>query len=143
MPEELEKQVYVQAEEVDGKAKGLTDENELEHLFKKRNLFQPFQDEEITGCVQILPCDIAWLQQKDWKVGRSSFLQHGFYQYRHLLLGKMADGTCVIGVPGIRNPQEKYMAELFGYDRFKMSKLCECGRTFGYWYRPLIKKNGQ
>lgn len=109
----------------------------IEDIFRKRKGFTPFQDDEISGCVQLQPCDVARLQQASWKVGRSSFLQHGFYQYRHLLLGRMKDGTYVIGVPGIRNPQEKYMAELFGYDRFKTARLCECGKSFGYWYRTL------
>lgn len=109
----------------------------IEDIFRKRKGFSPFQDDEISGCVQLQPCDVARLQQASWKVGRSSFLQHGFYQYRHLLLGRRKDGSYVIGVPGIRNPQEKYMAELFGYDRFKTARLCECGKSFGYWYRTL------
>ena len=106
-------------------------------IFQKRQHFQPFSDDEMKECVQILPCDIVRLQQDNWQVGRSSFLQHGFYQYRHLLMGRTADGTYILGVPGIRSQQESYMAQMFGFDRFKTAKMCECGRAFGYWCRKL------
>ncbi len=109
----------------------------LEELFRKRAAFQPFADAEIENCVMILPCDIVRLQQENWNVGRSSFLQHGFYQYRHLLLGMAGDGTYILGVPGICNPQETYMARMFGYDRFRESARRSGGRNFGYWCRGL------
>lgn len=112
----------------------------VEEIYQKRKKFSPFQDEEITDCVQILPCDVIRMQQGNWNVGRSSFLQHGFYQYRHLLFGKQKDGNYIIGVPGEKNPQEQYMAEMFGYDRFKCSQTCECGKKYGYWYRTLTRQ---
>lgn len=114
--------------------------NICEDIFQKRQHFQPFSDDEMKECVQILPCDIVRLQQDDWQVGRSSFLQHGFYQYRHLLMGRTADGTYILGVPGIRSQQESYMAQMFGFDRFKTAKMCECGRAFGYWCRKLERR---
>lgn len=109
----------------------------VEELLQKRQHFQPFQDQEITDCVQIMPCDVMRLQQEKRQVGRSSFLQHGYYQHRHLLLGRSRDGAYVLGVPGIRSQQEQYMAKMFGYDQFKMSRICDCGRVFGYWYRSI------
>ena len=111
--------------------------NCMRDLLQRRERFEPFQDDEIVNCVQIMPCDIVRLQQEQWQVGRSSFLQHGYYQYRHLLLGTMRDGRYILGVPGMRNPQEKYMAEMFGFPHFKTSKICSCGRAFGYWYKEL------
>lgn len=111
--------------------------NCMRDLLQRRERFEPFQDDEIVNCVQIMPCDIVKLQQEQWQVGRSSFLQHGYYQYRHLLLGTMRDGRYILGVPGMRNPQEKYMAEMFGFPHFKTSKICSCGRAFGYWYKEL------
>ena len=109
----------------------------IKDLFRIRSHFQPFDDTELTNCVMIMPCDIIRLQQEHWQVGRSSFLQHGFYQHRHLLLGMTGDSEYVVGVPGVRNPQEQYMAEMFGFGRFKVSKTCECGKVFGYWCRTL------
>ena len=112
----------------------------MEDILQKRKTFQPFQDDELPVCVQILPCDVVRMQQGAWQVGRSSFLQHGFYQYRHLLLGKAKDGSYILGVPGEKNPQEQYMAEMFGYDRFKCVRTCECGKKYGYWCRTLQQK---
>ncbi len=109
----------------------------MKELFEKRAHFQPFSGGEIGNCVMILPCDIVRLQQENWKVGRSSFLQHGFYQYRHLLLGTAGDGTYLLGVPGVRNPQEEYMAQMFGYGQFRESGRQDTGQTFGYWCREL------
>ncbi len=108
-----------------------------EELLRKRTHFQPFTDTEIVECVMIRPCDIVRLQQENWKVGQSSFLQHAFYQHRHLLLGKTGKGTFLLGVPGIRNPHETYMARLFGFDDFKMCGRQNTGQEFGYWCRKL------
>ena len=118
-------------------------ESVMKDLFRIRPHFQPFQDTEIVNFITIKPCDVVRLQQERWQVGRSSFLQHGFYQHRHLMLGMTGDGAYILGVPGIRNPQEQYMAGMFGFEKFKMSKVCECGKVFGYWYRILHKQEDQ
>ncbi|MCD7715340.1 MAG: hypothetical protein LUI39_02665 [Lachnospiraceae bacterium] len=112
-------------------------QNPAENLLQSRQRFRPFQDGEFTDCVQIRLCDILPLQQENWKVGRSNFLQHGYYLYRHLLLGRTKDGDYILGVPGMRNQQEEYMAQTFGYDHFKQSAASGSGRRFGYWYRIL------
>lgn len=136
---ECVKESEVQIQNGTNKKKNCTTDYEMESMFTVRSSFCPFQDHEITSCVMLRPCDIAWLQQKGWQVGRSSFLLHGFYQYRHLLLGKNTSGEYVLGVPGCRTPQDQYMAELFGYEQFKMSRSYEENQIFGYWYRPLTK----
>lgn len=122
------------------KEKNAEPESIPDYILQRRRGFQPFSDDEIRDCVQMMPCDIVRLQQDAWQVGRSSFLQHGFYQYRHLLLGRKQNGGYVIGVPGIQNSQEQYMAGLFGYDRFKTASSVGAGKAFGYWYRDLVKK---
>lgn len=106
-------------------------------LMGKRQQFCPSENAEFSSCVMIMPCDIVRMQQEGWQVGRSSFLQHGFYQHRHLLLCRKRDGTYLLGVPGMRTPQEQYMAELFGFPDFMVSRVCECRKVFGYWCRPL------
>ncbi|MCD7834111.1 MAG: hypothetical protein LUH00_09010 [Lachnospiraceae bacterium] len=112
-------------------------ENPAECLLQRRQAFHPFEDDEFFDCVQIKLCDLLPLQQEGWQVGRSNFLQHGYYLYRHLLLGRAKDGFYVVGVPGLRSQQEEYVAHTFGYDRFKLSGLRSCGRKFGYWCRVL------
>ena len=62
---------------------------------------------------------------------------HGYYNYRHLLIGKTSDGKYVLGVPGIMNPQEKYLAVMFGFPDFKFSDVPEQNPAGGYWYRIL------
>ncbi|MCC8066528.1 MAG: hypothetical protein LIO94_05430, partial [Clostridiales bacterium] len=108
-----------------------------ETLLRGRQPYQPFRDDEFTDCVQIKLCDVLPLQQEKWQVGRSNFLQHGYYLYRHLLFGRAKNGAYILGVPGVRSQQEEYMAHLFGYDQFKLSRISSCGRKFGYWYRLL------
>lgn len=111
----------------------------IKELFQKRQPLEQRGNTEFTCCVMIRPCDIVRLQQEGWKVGRSSFLQHAFHQYRHLLLAMTDSGGYVLGVPGMQNPQEQYMAQLFGFQDFKLPGVCGCGRIFGYWCKPLCR----
>lgn len=130
---------YELGEDAEKKAKAGRDV--VQELLGKRQRFWPVQNDELGSCVMIMPCDIVRMQQEGWQVGRSSFLQHGFYQHRHLLLGMKRDGTYLLGVPGMRTPQEQYMAELFGFPDFMISRVCECRKVFGYWCRPLQMRN--
>ncbi len=113
-------------------------------LFQSRQHFEPFEDSSsiFANCIQIMPCDLIRLQRVGWQVGQSTFLLHGFYQYHHLLFGTAGEGTYVIGVPGIMNAQERYMAQMFGFGSFQLSRRRECGRAFGYWYRLLKEDSG-
>lgn len=99
--------------------------------------FSPFGDDEITDCVKISPRDFPSLQRMGWCISPNQFLLYGYYNYRHLMLGR-AKTSCIIGVPGIYSAREQFMAELFGYSHFKPScaNLGENVR-FGYWYRVL------
>lgn len=101
-----------------------------------------FDNGEIFGCVRIEPNDIGRLDMKYWRLGTNSFLSHGYYQYQYLMLGKMhfQDGKTgyILGVPGVYNNKEKYLADIFGFDQFvpvKMSRL-KTGQ-FGYWIVEL------
>ncbi|MDD6662081.1 MAG: hypothetical protein PUE72_10260 [Lachnospiraceae bacterium] len=106
-------------------------------ITQRREAFEPFEDTQFEACFKILPCDLVALQQAGYQVGRSSFLLHGFYQYHHLLLARRADGSFVLGVPGLYNAQERYMAQTFGFPDFKTAKWKDRGRQFGYYYRIL------
>lgn len=99
--------------------------------------FQPVSDESIEDAIRIQPSDLRTLWQKGWKQGSNSFLMHGFYQYRYLMLGKCRDGGYVLGVPGIYDEQEQYMAKMFGFSEFKPAGGLQEGRRFGYWCRFL------
>lgn len=116
------------------------DEDVVWELLQKRQPFLAAQNSDFARCVRIMPCDVVRLQQEGYQAGRSSFLQHAFYQYRHLLLAVTPEGEYVLGVPGLQNPQEQYMAEMFGYRDFRLPRVCGCGRIFGYWCRSLCRE---
>lgn len=96
------------------------------------------------GCeiLSIKPQDIGLLPREMWVYGNNSFLLHGYYNYRHLILAKLnnPNGPCryLLGVPGHYFSNEKYMASMFGFPRFVLAKRQpeEDGR-FGYWYTDI------
>jgi hypothetical protein len=62
---------------------------------------------------------------------------HGFCHYRHLLFGKCRDGGYILGIPGVFESQEQYMANMFGFPIFKEAVSQNQGGRFGYWCRRL------
>lgn len=54
--------------------------------------------------MEIEPEDIKRFANTNWGLLNNSFLNHGYYAYRHLIFGKQAksDGyEYIIGVPGV------------------------------------------
>lgn len=137
---EAEEPEKISQQAADVKCEKGCDEDVVLELLQKRQPFLTPQNSDFARCVRIMPCDVVRLQQEGYQAGRSSFLQHAFYQYRHLLLAVTPAGEYVLGVPGIQNPQEQYMAEMFGYRDFRLPHICGCGRIFGYWCRSLCKE---
>lgn len=99
--------------------------------------FQPFADEEVADCIQITPRELRVIQQGNFRAGNNSFLMHGFCHYRHLLFGKCRDGGYILGIPGVFESQEQYMANMFGFPMFKEAVSQNQGGRFGYWCRRL------
>lgn len=96
-----------------------------------------FADSQFIECVRIVPQDIGRLAMENWKLGVNSFLSHGYYHYRYLMLGRVklddAERT-VIGVPGVFTNKEKYLANMFGFRVFVPAKKTEyLTGKFGYW----------
>lgn len=137
---EAEEPEKISQQAADMKCEKCCDVDVVLELLQKRRPFLTPQNSDFARCVRIMPCDVVRLQQEGYQAGRSSFLQHAFYQYRHLLLAVTPAGEYVLGVPGIQNPQERYMAEMFGYRDFRLPHICGCGRIFGYWCRSLCKE---
>lgn len=96
-----------------------------------------FPDSRFIECVKIIPHDIGKLAIGNWKLGVNSFLTHGYYHYRYLMLGKVKfdDGEkYVIGVPGVYTNKEKYLANMFGFNVFvPVKKTGILTGNFGYW----------
>ena len=98
--------------------------------------FDPFGDGEITDCRKIRPEDFRYFCSRDCALRNNRFLQYGFYSFGHLLFGRLKTGAYVLGVPGVYDQQERFMANMFGFPYFKQSgRISVHGNKGGYWYR--------
>ncbi len=96
------------------------------------------------GCeiLSIKPQDIGLLPRETWVYGNNSFLLHGYYNYRHLILARLSGpqdhSRYLLGVPGHYFSNEKHLASMFGFPHFVLAKKQpeEDGR-FGYWYTDI------
>lgn len=96
------------------------------------------------GCeiLAIKPQDIGLLPRENWVYGNNSFLLHGYYNYRYLIMARLGKpgerGRYILGVPGHYGNNEKYMAAMFGFDRFvRSTRQPPRDSRFGYWYTDL------
>ena len=96
------------------------------------------------GCeiLVIKPQDIGLLPRENWVYGNNSFLLHGYYNYLYLILARLGKsgerGRYILGVPGHYGNNEKYMAAMFGFDRFvRSTRQPPRDSRFGYWYTDL------
>ena len=104
-------------------------------LLQRYPSIQPFGDDEVIECIRICPDDIKYLRQNHWNLGKNSFLLHGYYNYRHLLMGRLKKGGYILGIPGVFDNQERYMANMFGFTLFKKADRERRRPGFGYWCR--------
>jgi hypothetical protein len=121
-----------------------SEEDQYLSLFLQSESLPPFpgscmgEDESVLEAVKITPNDIGLLDMRNWRLGVNSFLTHGYYNYKYLMLGRVRIRQnvpeYVLGVPGIYSAREKYLAEIFGFDRFIPEKICDVKTgKFGYW----------
>lgn len=117
-------------------------ENPYERLIHRYPQMYPFDDDSVEICVRLDLQDIGLLPMQCWLFGSNSFLLHSYYCYRHLILAKMQsrseEKVYLLGVPGLYKHRERYMAEMFGFKRFKpVSRENSGNGAFGYWLIPL------
>ncbi len=96
------------------------------------------------GCeiLTLKPQDIGLLPRENWIYGSNSFLLHGYYYYRYLILARLnqpgGKARYLLGVPGHYVSNEKYMASMFGFSDFVLSKQQPPKDSrFGYWYTDI------
>lgn len=100
----------------------------------------PFGDEREFLSIELK--DFVVLREKYQKLVNNSFLLHGFYNYRHLILGrdyKIGENTDIcfyLGVPGVFFEREKMVAVMFGFEGFECAGPVEIGK-FGYYLRQV------
>ena len=95
---------------------------------------------------KITHAEISTLPRRFWPLANNSFLLHGCHNYHHLLLVKEKDHLW-LGVPGLYDPKEAQVANLFGFPQFTSSYIsilelteeeCENSESFGHWCRYLM-----
>lgn len=94
----------------------------------------PFQDDR--EYLSIGPGDFVILSRQYYPLVNNSFLLHGFYNYRHLILTRMekrGELLFYVGVPGNFYEREKQVALMFGFESFECrEEPAEVG-DFGYY----------
>lgn len=111
-----------------------------EQLKKQYEILHPFGDER--EFISIRPADFVIMTQKYQKLVHNSFLLHGYFNYRHLVLGRdtgsfgNGDICFCLGVPGVFYEREKMVAIMFGFEGFETEGKVEDGK-FGYYLRKV------
>ena len=110
--------------------------SEMDMLFDGKEPKLVFSEDEIYDCVDIGLEELPKIKCADKGLLNNSFVNHGYFNFHHLLLGKKDGNILVVGVPGIYNRREKMTANMFGFEKFKFSMRSDvCMNHFGYWYK--------
>ena len=116
-------------------------EQKWKFILENYPVMTPFAGDEDTICVRLELKDIRLLPRPYWYLGNNSFLLHGFFNYRYLILGAMEKSEkkrWFLGIPGIYQNPERVMATLFGFPEFRNEKSAPVNTgEFGYWFRYL------
>ncbi len=128
-----------EAEKDESQGASCVDTAVLERILDRGMRMYPFEDDQVTACIRMEPQDIGMLPMQYWRLASNSFLLHGYYSYRHLIMAQKNDGTYIFGIPGVNYERERFMAGMFGFDKFKpVRSRASGGNEFGYWYMELI-----
>lgn len=107
-------------------------EDKWEQILDSYEKIHPYGDERVY--VKLEPKDFIILQSKYQHLVNNSFLLHGFYNYRYVILGKEQD--YYLGVPGVFYEREKMVALMFGFEAFECPGTARAGE-FGYYLRKV------
>ena len=114
----------------------------FEKVFINRDFIDAFEDDYFYDCVEVTPELLKQLPIEDDAVVNNSFLVHGYYNFKHILFGKVCENDnntrYFIGVPGMYCNRERFMASMFGFCNFKKSHRSDYNNPyFGYWYQEI------
>lgn len=108
-------------------------ESKWEQLLATYEQLHPYGDSRVY--IKLEPKDFIVLRSNYQHLVNNSFLLHGFYNYRYVILGK--EKEFYLGVPGVFYEREKMVALMFGFEAFE----CEGGEAeegkFGYYLRKV------
>lgn len=108
-------------------------EDKWEQILDSYEKIHPYGDERVY--VKLEPKDFIILQSKYQHLVNNSFLLHGFYNYRYVILGKEQD--YYLGVPGVFYEREKMVALMFGFEAFECPGGTARAGEFGYYLRKV------
>lgn len=132
---------FTQAVQRDNRAKIQADRQSDNKYFAPFTKINPFEDKAVVICAKMEPKDIGVLPKETWDFSNNSFLLHGYYNYKHIIFAKLMDQGrphYILGVPGIFNNKEKFVARMFGFNNFKSAKKQTLRQgDFGYWYAVI------
>jgi len=83
--------------------------------------YTPCHGSSVDYSVRILPEDLQCLPKESRGYTENSYLLHGYYRYRHVLLGRRIrkeKEEYVLMVPGVYSRREVSVAKLFGFPEF-------------------------
>lgn len=86
--------------------------------------------------LSIRPEDFIILQEQYQRLVHNSFLLHGYYNYKHMILGKLEEDPqkpYYIGVPGVFYEKERQAAGLFGFAGFEGVEIPVKNGSYGYY----------
>ena len=115
-----------------------TYEDKWNELCKKYEVIHPFGNRE--EYLSLSPKDFIIFPEKYQHLVNNSFLLHGYYNYRHVILGKKEEGgknIYYLGVPGVYYEREKMVAIMFGFEGFECGEKRAIAGGFGYYMRRV------
>ena len=113
--------------------------NKWQQLCAIYPIVHPFGDGR--AYLSIEPRDFVVLQERFQPMVQNSFLLHGFYHYRHLLLGRQQQGRnfqYFLGVPGVFYEKEKAAALFYGFESFEGAMTPASEGSFGYYMKRVL-----
>lgn len=104
----------------------------FEELLQNYPVVQPFRNQG--DYVEIEPMTLKVLAPGYRKLADNSFLLHGYYTHKHIILGFYQDSERAgyyLGVPGTFESKDQLMAEMFGFEGYERSG------DMGYYMRRV------
>ncbi len=143
IPNRTENKVIIKAEHADAvsqESKNVLQmkDTKWEQLSSIYPHIHPFRDTR--EFLSVGPEDFVVLRERCYQMTHNSFLLHGYYNYRHLLLMRQEKSNQIlyyIGVPGNFYEREKQVARMFGFESFEGTREPAWEGDFGYYMIPV------
>lgn len=134
VPEENAEEETRKSESLEGNSEMSLQDSKWKQLWAIYPHVSPFRDER--EFLSVAPGDFVILHEKYFRLVNNSFLLHGYYNYKHLILKRMeyqGKAHYYIGVPGNFYDREKQVAVMFGFESFEsLREPAEAG-DYGYY----------